>query len=116
MTKKTLESSSGTPNEEKKLGEDANTGEKLDIKFAELHDALRDLIKELISPINALIIRDKYLLIDYGAYEGCKFQDPEYATVNEAVKEAIKSNYGSPFFIVKVIDWEACAQSLKPAK
>lgn len=48
------------------------------------------------------------ILIDYGSYEGMKFPtDEEFETVDEAVKMAIGLNYGSPFLIIKVIDWEA---------
>jgi len=46
------------------------------------------------------------VLIDYGI-EGFKFQDEEFMMVSSAVAHAVKVNYGSPFLIVKVIDWEA---------
>lgn len=51
----------------------------------------------------------KYKIIfDYGTYEGMKFwDDKEYETVDEAVKEAIAINSFTKFIIVKVIDWEA---------
>lgn len=47
------------------------------------------------------------IMFDYGNYEGMKFQDGEYATVKDAVKEALSLNYSTPFLIVRVIDWEA---------
>lgn len=47
------------------------------------------------------------ILIDYGT-EGMKFwDDKEYPTVNEAVKVAVTVNYTNPFYIVKVIEWQA---------
>ena len=46
------------------------------------------------------------ILFDYGS-DGYKFQDEEYNSVSEAVKQAIKLNYCSPFLIVQIIDWEA---------
>lgn len=46
------------------------------------------------------------ILFDYGAYEGCKFQDETFTTITAAVKHAMGLNYSSPFFIVKVIDWK----------
>lgn len=54
----------------------------------------------------------KYRIInDHGVYEGMKFlNDKEYTSVNEAVKEAITSNYSTPFLIVSVIDWESCVK------
>ncbi len=47
------------------------------------------------------------ILFDYGTYEGCKFQDMEFATVREAVKYAVELQNGSPFLIVQIVDWEA---------
>ncbi len=48
------------------------------------------------------------ILIDYGAYEGMKFWDDEgFDSIDKAVKEAQTNTYGSKFYIVQVIDWEA---------
>lgn len=48
------------------------------------------------------------VLIDYGAYEGMKFwDDKEYETVDEAVKEALAIGSAYPFLIIQVVDWEA---------
>lgn len=47
------------------------------------------------------------ILRDYGVYEGMKFEDQEFDTVDEAVKHAIGMNHCTPFLIVKVINWEA---------
>lgn len=55
------------------------------------------------------------IVIDYGAYEGMKFWDEiGYETVSEAVNDAIKCNFGSPFFIVRIVAWEA--QEIAPDK
>lgn len=52
------------------------------------------------------------ILIDYGAYEGMRFwNDVDYATVDEAVKEAVSASHGSPFYVVQIIDWQARATS-----
>jgi len=45
------------------------------------------------------------ILIDYGV-EGYQFRDEEFDTVAGAVKHAIEVNYGSPFLIVQVVEWE----------
>ena len=48
------------------------------------------------------------IIIDYGGYEGMKFwDDKEYDTVDEAVHVAQENGYGSKFYIVNVINWEA---------
>ena len=46
------------------------------------------------------------ILFDYHS-EGFKFQDEEFDTVAEAVKQALELNYMTPFLIVHVVDWEA---------
>lgn len=46
------------------------------------------------------------ILLDYRT-EGFKFQDEEYDTVADAVKNAIELNYCTPFLIVQIIEWEA---------
>lgn len=51
------------------------------------------------------------ILWDYGAYEGMKFDDMEFDTINEAVKEATSRSYTTKWLIVRVIvrviEWEA---------
>jgi hypothetical protein len=47
------------------------------------------------------------ILLDYGAYEGMKFQDEVFNTVSEAVVHALALNYGTPFMIVEILDWKA---------
>lgn len=54
------------------------------------------------------------VLIDYGS-EGYQFLSKprnhcealEFATVDEAVKEAIRQSHGTPFLVVQVINWTA---------
>lgn len=46
------------------------------------------------------------ILWDYHT-EGFKFEDGEFVDISAAVKYAISQGYSNPFFIVKVIDWEA---------
>jgi len=46
------------------------------------------------------------ILRDYGT-EGFQFDDEEYESIDAAVKDATKMSYGSPFLIVKIVDWEA---------
>ncbi len=46
------------------------------------------------------------ILFDYHT-EGYKFQDEEFDSVAEAVKNAIELNYSAPFLIVQIIEWEA---------
>jgi hypothetical protein len=53
-------------------------------------------------------VENKYkILIDYGAYEGMRFLD-DYETLDltEAINVAQSNNFGSPFHIVKIVDWE----------
>lgn len=52
-------------------------------------------------------MRKYKILFDYGAYEGCKFQDEEFTSVRDAVKHAVELNYATKFYVVEVIDWEA---------
>lgn len=47
------------------------------------------------------------ILWDYGAYEGMKFDDKEFDSVNEAVKEASSRGYSTNWLIVRVVEWEA---------
>lgn len=47
------------------------------------------------------------ILTDYGSYEGMKFQDGVFDTVDEAVRSAMDINSAFKFLIVSVIDWEA---------
>lgn len=47
------------------------------------------------------------VLIDYGGYEGMRFMDGQYNTVDEAVKAALVYNSAFKFLVVKVINWEA---------
>ena len=53
--------------------------------------------------------KSKYrILIDYGSSEGMKFwDDGGFDNLDNAVKEAQSSSYGSKFYIVKIVDWEA---------
>lgn len=46
------------------------------------------------------------ILLDYRT-EGFLFKDEEFGSVDAAVKFATENNYGNPFFIVQVVDWEA---------
>ncbi len=46
------------------------------------------------------------ILFDYRS-EGFKFEDGVFANVSDAVKHALDLNYGVPFLIVKVVNWEA---------
>lgn len=46
------------------------------------------------------------ILIDYGT-EGMKFWNDGYDSLDEAVKIATQSSYGSNFFIVQIVEWEA---------
>lgn len=55
------------------------------------------------------------VLHDYGAYEGMKFYEGEFETVDAAVKAALASGYGTPFVIVDVIDWSAEHNARLPA-
>jgi hypothetical protein len=41
------------------------------------------------------------ILRNYGT-EGFKFDDPEFDTVDEAIKHAVASNFCTPFYIVSV--------------
>jgi len=47
------------------------------------------------------------ILWDYGGYEGFKFHDNEFDTIDEAVKEAVSQSYSARWIIVRVINWEA---------
>ncbi len=46
------------------------------------------------------------VLFDYYS-EGMKLQDEEFDTVDDAVKWAVGNSNGSPFFIIRIIDWSA---------
>jgi hypothetical protein len=47
------------------------------------------------------------ILIDNGVYEGVSFWDDGHDDLDEAVKVAQANSYGSKFYIIKVIEWEA---------
>ncbi len=47
------------------------------------------------------------ILFDYGTYEGFKFQDEEFDTVDAAVKHALALRYSTPFLIVVIVQWTA---------
>lgn len=44
------------------------------------------------------------ILFDYGSYEGLKFAEGDYETVDDAVRAAVGLNYSTPFIIV-TINW-----------
>lgn len=48
------------------------------------------------------------VLIDFGT-EGWRFEDPQFDTIDEAVKYAAKVARGNNFLIVLVVDWKAVA-------
>ncbi len=50
---------------------------------------------------------EKYKILKDYHTEGWHFDEGEFLTVNEAVKAAVEANYGNPFLIVKIINWEA---------
>jgi hypothetical protein len=45
------------------------------------------------------------IMFDYGSYEGYKLEDPEFETVDEAIKHAVAMNYSTPFIVVS-IHWQ----------
>ena len=47
------------------------------------------------------------ILWDYGGYEGMKFHEKDFDTVDEAVKEASSQSYSARWLIVRVVEWEA---------
>lgn len=52
-------------------------------------------------------LKKKYqILIDYG-FEGMKFWDEGHDDLDGAVKVAQASNYGSDFYIIEIVNWEA---------
>lgn len=42
------------------------------------------------------------ILFDYGVYEGNKFDDKEFAWLDDAIKYAVGLGYGTPFRIVQI--------------
>jgi hypothetical protein len=56
---------------------------------------------------------EKYrVLIDYGSCEGMKFWDKNgFDNIDEAVRQAQENSYGSKFYIVKIINWKAIANT-----
>lgn len=46
------------------------------------------------------------IIVDYRT-EGWSFENEAFNTVDEAVKHIMSRNYGNPFLIVQVINWEA---------
>ena len=49
----------------------------------------------------------KYRFIIDHHSEGWSLSDAEYETVTDAVKDAAKLSYGSPFLIITIVEWEA---------
>lgn len=47
------------------------------------------------------------ILWDYGGYEGLKFHDVEFDSIDAAVKMATEQSYSTRWLIVKIIEWEA---------
>ena len=51
--------------------------------------------------------KSKYkILWDYGGYEGMKFHDEDFDSVEEAVKTAISHAYSARWLVVKIIEWK----------
>ena len=51
----------------------------------------------------------KYQVLQNLQSEEYSLGTEKFETVHEAVTHALKGNYGHPFLIVKIIDWEAVA-------
>jgi len=49
----------------------------------------------------------KYKILTDQGSEGFSMGDDEFTTVDEAVKEAQVNCYGSKFYIITIINWEA---------
>ena len=47
------------------------------------------------------------ILWDYGSYEGMKFHDGDFDSIDAAVKEATSMGYTTKWLIVQIVEWEA---------